>query len=247
MIARAWPAVAALVAVAAVLELLALAKVIPPVAIPAPSRILGTYPQLASDHLLLEPALVTFGETLAATAMALVVGIPAGILLSRLPLYGAAYEPWIGGLFSAPLVLFYPVFLVIFHRTNFTVVAMSFVTAVLPVIIFTRTGMLHVPRVLRAVGRSFNLTPRQQFRLIELPAAIPSILTGTRLAIIYAMVSTIGVEFLIDFGGLGRIISDLYAQYDIPQMYAEIIVVVVTISVVLLWALDRLERRLRPA
>jgi NitT/TauT family transport system permease protein len=115
----------------------------------------------------------------------------------------------------------------------------------LPIVIQTRTGMMLVPAVMKAVGRSFSVTPRQAFRLIELPAAIPSIAIGLRLALIYALVNTIGLEFLIDFGGLGRVISDLYAQYDIPQMYAGI-GVIIAISLAILWLLDRIERRLRP-
>jgi len=103
-----------------------------------------------------------------------------------------------------------------------------------------------VPAVLKNVGQSFNATPKQAFWLIAFPATVPSIVTGIRLALIYSLVNTIGLEFLIDFGGLGRVISDYYAQYDIPQMYAGI-VAIVAISLAFLWLLDRAERRLRPA
>ena len=240
------PAALVLIAVAGVLELGSRTGLIAPTALPAPTAIAAGLADVARNGELVGPALITFGLMLASAACAALVGIPIGIVLARATAFGAAYEPWLGGLFASPLVLIYPVFLVVFHRTYAMVIVMSTITASLPIIIQTRLGMLHVPPVLRSVGRSFNLTPGQLFRLVELPAAVPAIVTGLRLAVIYALVSVIGLEFLIDFGGLGRIISDLYAQYDIPQMYAEIVVVVV-LSAIVLWTLDRLERWLRPA
>lgn len=246
MIRSALPPLAVLLAISVLLEAGTRLGVIPATALPAPSRIIAGFGDLWAEGDIVGPTLTTFSLMLAATALAAGVGIPLGILLARAPAFGAAYESWLGGLFASPLVLFYPVFLVIFHRTNAMVIVMSAITASLPVIIQTRLGMRQVPDVLRSVGRSFNLTPRQMFRLIEFPAAVPAIATGLRLGMIYSLVSTIGLEFLIDFGGLGRTINDLYAAYDIPQMYGEISIVV-AISAGLLALLDRVERWLRPA
>jgi len=240
------PAAIVLIVGAALLEAFARVGLMPATIFPAPSAIAAGFVDIARNGELFGPALITFGEALAATLIGALAGIPAGVALARSPLFGRAYESWLGGLFAAPIVLLYPLFLVVFHRTSATIVIMGAITAVLPIIIQTRTGMLLVPPVLHAVGRSFNATPRQTFWLIAFPAAVPAIVTGIRLALIYALVNTIGLEFLIDFGGLGRVISDLYAQYDIPQMYAGIVTIVI-LSLGLLWLLDRAERRLRPA
>jgi NitT/TauT family transport system permease protein len=240
------PAAIALIVAVALLEVLGRLGLIPATVLPAPSAIAAGFVALVSDGNLIVPALITFGEALAATLIGIVAGVPAGIWLARSPAFGRAYQSWLGGLFAAPIVLLYPLFLVVFHRSSLTIVIMGAITAVLPIIIQTRAGMHLIPRVLLAVGASFNATPRQTFWLIAFPAAVPSIVTGIRLALIYSLVNTIGLEFLIDFGGLGRVISDYYAQYDIPQMYAGI-VAIVAISLAILWLLDRAERRLRPA
>jgi len=243
---RLAPPLGVLVVAAVLLEAGSRAGVIAPTALPAPSAIAAGFADVVRNGELVAPALITFGLMLASTACAALVGIPLGIVLARARAFGTAYEPWLGGLFASPLVLIYPIFLVVLHRTFVMVIVMSAITAAIPIVIQTRLGMLHVPPVLRAVGNSFNLSSWQLFRLVEFPAALPAIVTGLRLAIIYALVSVIGLEFLIDFGGLGKVISDLYAQYDIPQMYAEIGVVVV-ISAAILWLLDRVEGWLRPA
>ncbi len=72
------------------------------------------------------------------------------------------------------------------------------------------------------VGRSFRLTPAQQFRKILLPAALPSMFVGLRLGLIFAMINIVGVEFLINFGGLGQLINELAERYDLPGTYGAI-------------------------
>ena len=94
------------------------------------------------------------------------------------------------------------------------------------------------------VGRSFKLTPSQQFWKILLPAALPSIFVGLRLGLIFALINIVGVEFLINFGGLGQLINDLAERYDLPGTYAAICFVIL-VSVVFFMSPRGLERWLR--
>ena len=95
------------------------------------------------------------------------------------------------------------------------------------------------------VGRTFRLTDAQLFRKILLPAALPSIFVGLRLGLIFAMINIVGVEFLINFGGLGQLINELAERYDLPGTYGAIVFVVLT-SVVFFDVTLRIERWLRP-
>ena len=78
-----------------------------------------------------------------------------------------------------------------------------------------------------------------------LPAALPTIFTGIRLGLIFALINVVGVEFLINYGGLGQLINDLAERYDLPGTYAAICFVIL-VSVVFFLALERIERWLRP-
>ena len=49
-----------------------------------------------------------------------------------------------------------------------------------------------------------------------MPAALPSVFVGLRLGLIFAMINIVGVEFLINFGGLGQLINELAERYDLP-------------------------------
>ena len=113
-------------------------------------------------------------------------------------------------------------------------------------ILKTIEGLAGTRRVLINVGRSFKLTQAQQFWKILLPAALPTIFVGVRLGLIFALINIVGVEFLINFGGLGQLINDLAERYDLPGTYAAICFVIL-VSVLFFMATERVERWLRPA
>ena len=95
------------------------------------------------------------------------------------------------------------------------------------------------------VGRSFKLTAAQLYWKILFPAALPTIFVGVRLGMIFALINIVGVEFLINFGGLGQLINDLAERYDLPGTYAAICFVIL-VSVLFFVVTERIERWLRP-
>jgi NitT/TauT family transport system permease protein len=123
---------------------------------------------------------------------------------------------------------------------------MSFIVGLAPVILKTIEGLSTTRRVLIDVGRSFKLTPAQQFRKILLPSALPTIFVGVRLGLMFALINVVALEFLINFGGLGQLINDLAERYDLPGVYAAICFVVL-VSVVFFVATERAERWLKSA
>jgi len=80
---------------------------------------------------------------------------------------------------------------------------MGFSAGVAPIVLKTLEGLSGTRRVLINVGKSFNLTPSQQFWKILFPAALPTIFVGLRLGLIFSLINIVGIEFLINFGGLG--------------------------------------------
>jgi NitT/TauT family transport system permease protein len=99
--------------------------------------------------------------------------------------------------------------------------------------------------VLIDVGKSFRLTRIQQFRKVLLPAALPTIFIGLRLGLVFAMINIVGVEFLINFGGLGQLINELAERYDLPGTYGAICFAVLA-SILVFDLTERAERWLRP-
>ncbi|MFO1324605.1 MAG: ABC transporter permease subunit [Burkholderiales bacterium] len=213
--------------------------------VPLPSQIFAAIPRVIAEEHVLQRFWQTSVEILWASALLVAVGIPLGALLYRFRLARVACESWVGALAAAPIVLMYPLFLVIFGRSTTTIVMIGFAAGLAPVILKTLEGLAGTRQVLLDVGRSFRLTGAQQFRTILLPAALPTIFVGFRLGLIFAMINIVGVEFLINFGGLGQLINELAERYDLPGTYAAILFVVAA-SIVFFDVTERIERWLRP-
>lgn len=212
---------------------------------PAPSEIARGFAPLIDDEGLILRFFQTLGETTAAALLAIAAGVPVGVWLHRSRWAGRAYYNWIASLAAAPIVLLYPLYLVIFGRNAATIVAMSFCTGITPIILKTKEGLDGTRRVLIDVGRSFGLSRSRLFWTIMFPAAVPTIATGVRLGVIYCLISVVGVEFLINFGGLGELIDDLAQRWEIPMMFGAIAFVMLT-SVGFFWVTEKVERWLRP-
>jgi len=134
---------------------------------------------------------------------------------------------------------------VIFGRSAATIVAIGFVAGLPPVILKTVEGLAGTRSVLLDVGRSLRLRHAQLFRKILLPAALPSIFVGIRVGLIFTLINIVGVEYLINFGGLGQLINELAERYDLPGTYAAIGFVILA-SILFFVVCERTEAWLRP-
>jgi ABC-type nitrate/sulfonate/bicarbonate transport system permease component len=238
--------IATLVVALVIVEILIRAGAINRFIVPLPSQVAAAFTRVIVDENVPARFLLTTRE--AATAMLLLaaVGIATGAVLHRFRLLRLACETWIAAFASAPIVLMYPLFLVIFGRSATTIVMMGFIAGLPPVILKTIEGLAGTRRVLIDVGRSFNLSAAQSFWKILFPAALPTIFVGLRLGLIFALINIVGVEFLINFGGLGQLINDLAERYDLAGTYAAIVFVIL-VSVFFFVVTERIERWLRPA
>lgn len=236
----------ALAAVGALIEGAVIARWLPALSVPRPSDVLVAVVRLVLEQNLLSALGATLLTSLAAVSAAILVGLPAGYWLYRYTSFGLAYRNWLGALFAAPTVLLYPLVLVLFGRSYLAIAVMGFVTGIIPIVLAAREALVSIPPTLIRVGRAFNVTRAQEFWKILLPAGAPMIFTGIRLGTIYTLVNVIGVEFLVNFGGLGYLVSDMYDRFDFPGMYAGILFVIL-VSGSMLALLKRVEARLRPA
>jgi len=235
-----------LVLILAAVEILIRVGAINRYIVPLPTQVAASFWRVIAEEDILHRFLLTAWECFAAGVLLIVFGIAIGILLHRVRLLRSACENWVGAMAAAPIVLAYPLFLVLFGRSALAIIMLAFIAGLAPVILKTIEGLSATRRVLINVGRSFKLTPAQQFWKILLPSALPTIFVGIRLGLIFALINVVGVEFLINFGGLGQLINDLAERYDLPGVYAAICFVVL-VSVVFFVITERVERWLTSA
>ncbi len=219
---------------------------IDPFTVPPPADILASLPQLVAEEGLAHRFVTTFLEAFAAATLAVGVGVPLGLLLHRSRLAGAAFEPWVAAIAAAPLVLLYPLFLVLVGRNVGTIVLMGAVAGLPAMVLKTKEGFDGTRPVLLHVMRSFGFGGRQVFWKLLVPAAVPTLANGVRLALVFALINIVGVEFLVNFGGLGQLIADLSDRYELAAMYGAVGFVIL-VSVCFFVLTERLEAWLRPA
>lgn len=247
---REWPAIAlglgTVLVVTLLVEALVRAAIIDPYVVPLPSEVLAAFSRVIAEENVVARFLLTGGETLAACLLLAGIGVPLGVLFYYAKILRAACETWVAAMAAAPTVLMYPLFLVVFGRSSATIVAIGFVAALPAVILKTLEGLSATPQVLLNVGKSLKLSGAQNFAMILFPSALPSIFVGLRLGLVFALVNIVGVEFLINFGGLGQLVNELAERYDLPGMYAAIGFVIL-VSILVFFATERLESWLRRA
>jgi len=236
---------ASVLAVVALVEGLIRAGAINAFVVPLPSQVIAAVPRIILEEHIPARFWQTSKEVLWAALLLATVGIGLGALLYRFRLLRLATETWVGALAAAPIVLLFPLFLVIFGRSATTIVMIGFTAGLAPVILKTVEGLAGTRPVLIDVGRTLKLTRRQQFWKILLPSALPTVFVGMRLGLVFAMINIVGVEYLINFGGLGQLVNDLAERYDLPGTYAAILFVVLA-SILFFDVTERVERWLRP-
>src|SRR3569833_2326847 len=183
----------------------------------------------------------TLTSTLTAVGLEILVAVPLGHLMYKRRAVGIAYTSWLASLSAAPIFLLYPLFLVVFGRNQVTLIVMGFLPGVIPLILHVQEGFLGVKQTFINVGHSYALSKTAIVWRIMVPAAAPTIATGVRLALMYTLINIVAGEYLVDVGGLGRIVADRYFRFDIPGTYSAI-VAVAAVSVLLNWMIGRGEQ-----
>lgn len=226
------------------IEVLVRAGVVSSLIIARPSEAIGAMFHAETLSKLWQATQLTFGMVLAAMLAEVAIAVPAGYLLYRYKAFGKAYEGWLASLFAAPIFLLYPLFMVVFGRNNFTLIFMGMAAGIIPIIVHVRLAFMSVPPTLIKVGQSFHLSESAIFWKIMVPAGAKTIFTGVRLGLIYTLINIIAIEYLVDAGGLGRLVSDSYFRFDITGTYTAIIAVTL-VSVVFNIIVNRIERLVR--
>jgi len=186
----------------------------------------------------------TSQTTVTAFVAAVITGLTAGAILNRYPTLRNIIEPYLVGSYAVPVIVFYPTFLVVFGIGTIPIIITAFLMAVVPVIVGTVVGLGELRPTHRKLAHSLGCSPLQGLTKILLPSALPLLLPGVKLAFVYALAATVGVEFIVADRGLGFRIGESYRNFDGVDMYTYIVIMVI-IAAAVNSAFNALERLLR--
>jgi ABC-type nitrate/sulfonate/bicarbonate transport system permease component len=174
---------------------------------------------------------VTLTELAVAFVLATVSGTLVGFFVSRTRYTVRVFDPLFAGIYSIPIILFLPLYVLFFGLGPASKIALGTTISFFPIVISTIAGFSNVDRTLVTAARSMGASNSQLFRYVLVPAALPVILSGLRMGFTVALLSIIGSETIASLAGLGHHIVQLAEGMDMARMFAYITFVVVIAAV----------------
>jgi NitT/TauT family transport system permease protein len=170
---------------------------------------------------------VTAGEIGTGLAVGGLSGLVVGLVLGGNRMLAKAFEPYLYYLGPTPKIIFFPVMIMWFGVGPGSKVAMGAISCFFPIALSTAAGMRQINPVLIRVGRSFRANAWQMATRIHLPAMRHPVVNGVRLGLGVAIIGTLLAETKLSNRGLGFLIIQAYSLFDMPRMYAILIVLFV--------------------
>jgi NitT/TauT family transport system permease protein len=191
-----------------------------------------------------------FGRALGITAeafglgmgLALVVGIPAGVLMARVEGVRQVLGMWVNVFVSAPISALVPILMAVLGIGQATVVVTVFLFAVFVIILDTEVGVRQASRSLEEMARSFGARPAQLYGKVLLLSALPEILAGLRVGVIRGIKGVVIGQLLVAVVGLGELF-ELYSRNFLMEEFWALVVLVFLCAFALSEAIAYLERR----
>jgi ABC-type nitrate/sulfonate/bicarbonate transport system permease component len=213
-----------------------------PLLLPNPVKVWAELKDILSTGEYLPDLQVTLSEIAIAFLISCTSGVTLGYLISRSQYLIRVFEPLLAGMYSIPIILFLPLFVLFFGLGPGSKIAIGATISFFPIVLNTIAGFGYVDRIFITAARSMGASDVQMFRYVLLPAAFPVILTGLRIGFTVALLSILGSETLASLAGLGHRIVHLAEAMETARMFAYIAFVVV-IAATLNSTVSALERR----
>ena len=213
----------------------------PQVMVP-PSVMLTTLWKLLHSDAMVADIAVTFGAALQALVATVLLGMLLGWLMFRSRRLHDVLYPLLASWYAIPAFALYPMLIAFMGLNQRPVIAIGVLMSFAAMALNTLIGLQNIPVVLTKSARAMGVQRVPFLWYVQLPAELPSLLTGFKLAATYAFIGVIMAEFILSPCGLGHAISYAYNDFDTRTMYA-LMVLVIIVSASVQWILIQLERR----
>jgi NitT/TauT family transport system permease protein len=215
-----------LIAAACVYELAARSGYFAPALLPTLPVIAKTLFASIADGSMIEHAVYTLYRVLFGFGLAMVAGIPLGILMARFTAVENFFLPLVSALMPIPSFALVPLFMLWFGIGNLTTILIVFYAATFPMLFNTWSGVRSVnPLWLRAAG-AMGADERKLFWKVIIPGASPFIITGMRQSFLRAWIAVVGAEMIAASDwGLGWVIFDAKEFLNTDIMLSALVVI----------------------
>jgi NitT/TauT family transport system permease protein len=210
--------------------------------LPPLSRVIVRMVEIVPTKSFLSALWLTAYAFVAGNVIAILVGVPLGVLMGRSALADRMFLPWVNLFLSAPLTALVPVIMVLFGLGQTTIILTVVLFAIWIIVLDARAGVRSISPSLVEMAQSFGASRWQAFSRIYVWAALPEILAGVRLGVIRAVKGVIIGQLLVSIVGFGALFK-LYGSRFLMEHFWAALLVLFAFAFLLAEGLSRLERR----
>lgn len=208
-------------------EFVARAHLFPPVLFPSFLTVSEQILKLALHRQLLDDIITTSLRAGGGLTLATAAGVIIGLMMARVSLFRWFFEPLIALGFPMPKITLVPVFILWFGIGHESKVLLVAFTCFFPIALSTMTGARLVDRKLIWSAQAMGTTEQRLFWRIILPATLPFILSGIRIALPVALIVAFVAEMVGGGGGLGFTLVYGYRYLETPTVFAVLLTILV--------------------
>jgi NitT/TauT family transport system permease protein len=173
------------------------------------------------------------------------IGIPAGLAMGRLRRVEGFTDFYLSVLLVTPMAAIMPLLIMATGLGLTSRAILVTLSSIVVVIANTRAGLRQVDPRLIEMGRSFQASELQLWRRVLIPGSMPGILAGIRLGFSQAVGAMVVIELLMVAVGIGALMLEFRGRFMADYLYATVLVVVGE-AILLIFLVDRIERRVAP-
>ena len=207
-----------------------------------PSEVLRQFGELLQTGELQDAAMGTVRALFLGYFLAVIVGIPFGIIMGAWTRFGDILQPYLYAIFATPRVVLVPLIVVWFGIGFEARLFLVFFWSMIAISVNTAQGVRHARPDLVEVARSFQATRLQMARHVLIPGAIPFVVSGLRIGAERAIVGVIIGEMFLQIVGLGGVITK-GSQELLPAKMLCAVAVIAVLGTIIVTALDTVEKR----
>jgi ABC-type nitrate/sulfonate/bicarbonate transport system permease component len=208
---------------------------IPPIYLPAPSRIAVYLWRMIVDGSMEYHLAVTLLRILAGFLLAAVTGIALGLAMGMSRIVARVADTWIAALYPLPKISLIPLLIIWLGTGEAYRIVISAVTAFFPIVISTYAGIRQTDRGLIKAARDLGANVRQIQLKVVVPAAMPSILSGLQLGMGVTIILIVAAEMIggSSQSGMGYLLINSGQVMETEKVFASLIVLAVMGAVII--------------
>lgn len=210
-----------------------------------PSAIFRSFYRLLKSGDLQHHIFVSMSEFFWGYLLSIIIGIPFGMIMGVSKVVKDYADPWISALYATPIIALTPLLILLFGLGQPSKIAVVFIVGLFPLVINTYTGVISVDPNFIETAHAFKARQAQIFKKVLVPASLPFIIAGLRLALGRGLMGVVVGELFGARAGLGFLIVISAEVFDVAGIFVGVITLAV-FGVVGTELLKYLETKLAP-